>query len=81
MSERETMNGSAQQRKHSSACVGWASRRERQRADAERVEGVAAVGGGAPNFSSRMSCVAVVVESVGSRNVSAPADRMIPLTR
>ena len=41
----------------------------------------AAVGGGAPNCSSRMSCIAVCVESVGSRNVSAPADCIIPLTR
>ena len=110
MSARETMNASAEKRKRSSSCMGWACRRERQRADAERVEGVAArrpwppigewdprkedlyfgvapallaaaVGGGAPNCSSRMSCIAVVVESVGSRNVSAPADCIIPLTR
>jgi hypothetical protein len=37
--------------------------------------------GGAPNCSSRMSCIAVCVERVGSRNVSAPADCIIPLTR
>ena len=41
----------------------------------------AAVGGGAPNCSSRMSCIAVCVERVGSRKVSAPADCIIPLTR
>ena len=41
----------------------------------------AVVGGGAPNCSSRMSCIAVCVESVGSRNTSAPADCIIPLTR
>src|SRR4029453_15844951 len=48
---------------------------------AEGVGGGGGDGGGAPNCSSRMSCVAVCVDSVGSRNVSAPADWIIPLTR
>ena len=41
----------------------------------------AAVVDGIPNCNSKMSCAAVCVESVGSRNVSAPADWIIPLTR
>ena len=41
-SEGKTMNGSAQSGNRPSSCMGWACRRERQRAGAERVEGVAA---------------------------------------
>ena len=41
LSGRKTMNGSPRSGSRPSSCIGWACRRERQRADAERVEGVA----------------------------------------
>ena len=37
------MNGSTEKRNRPSSCMGWDCRRERQRADAERVEEIAAM--------------------------------------